>query len=137
MHATGGDLLAALQHLPAQLPPVHREKLSVEVRSRSALRLPLSMREHLYQIARESMNNALKHADAERITVTLTVEPGSISLIVEDDGIGFDPSARRATGLGLRSLALRASALRGRLSVQRRPVRGIAVICRCPQAVLL
>jgi hypothetical protein len=31
---------------------------------------------------------------------------------------------------------LRASALRGRLSVQRRPVRGIAVICRCPQAVL-
>jgi PAS domain S-box-containing protein len=136
LHATGGDLLAALKHLPTQLPPAHREKLSVEVRARSALRLPLPMREHLYQIARESMNNALKHAGAEHITVTLTVEPGSISLIVEDDGIGFDPSARRVSGLGLRSLALRASALRGRLSVQRRPVRGIAVICRCPQAVL-
>ena len=82
---------------------------------RAALRLPLPMREHLYQIAREAVNNSLKHAQAKRIVVTLTVGATVISLAVDDDGIGFEPVPGRAAGLGLQSLGLRARALRGRL----------------------
>jgi PAS domain S-box-containing protein len=133
LHATDGDLVAALRRLPLELPPADRERLNVEVRADSALRLPLAMREHLYQIARESVNNALKHADAQHIAITMDVSPTTIRLAIEDDGKGFDPAARRLNGLGLRSLTLRAGALRGRLAIERRPVRGIAVICRCPQ----
>lgn len=58
LHATDGDLVAALRRLPAQLPPAARERLSVEIQVDAALRLP--MREHLYQIAREAVNNAFK-----------------------------------------------------------------------------
>ena len=132
LHSTEGDLVAALRRLPAQLPPGVRDRLSIEIRAEATLRLPLPMREHLYQIAHEAVNNALKHADANRIAVTLAVGATSISLSVEDDGIGFDPTTGRAAGLGLNSLGLRAGALRGRLQPRGHTGRGMTVICRCP-----
>jgi len=92
------------------------------------------MREHLYQIAREGVNNALKHAHAHHITVRLEVTATHLTLAIEDDGVGFDASGIRSGGLGLKSLALRAAALRGRFSILRRPAGGTAIICRCGQA---
>lgn len=134
LEATGGDLLRALGELRAQLPPGARDLLNVQIDGSAALDIPLTMREHLYQIAREGVNNALKHAHANRITVRLEVTATHLTLAIEDDGIGFDAVGLRSAGLGLKSLALRAAALRGRFSILRRPAGGTAIICRCAQA---
>jgi PAS domain S-box-containing protein len=133
LQATDGDLVAALERMPAQSPPAVRAKLVIEVHADSALKLALPMREHLYQIAREAVNNAVKHADANRIGVTLAVAPTEITLLVEDDGSGFDVPSAREHGFGLQSLALRTMALRGRLSIEPRARGGTRVTCRCPQ----
>ena len=119
LEATGGDLLAALRNLPLQIPPESRDKLKVEIRAESDITVSLSVRGHLYQIARECVNNALKHARATCIQVNMEIRPTSIALNVKDDGVGFDPAAERSGGLGLQSLALRTEAVRGRLSVER------------------
>jgi len=131
--STAGDLVAALRMLPAQLPPEARRLVAVHVDPRAAAvaHLPLAMREHLYQIAREAVNNAIKHAHGTQIDVELTVRGRELALSVADDGVGFDPHAPRPGGLGLDSLALRAAALHGRLAIRRRAERGMAVICEC------
>jgi len=133
LDATAGDLLAALRNLPRQFPPESQAHLNVEIKDAAAVSLSLPMREHLYQLAREGVNNALKHAKAERITIRLEVTPALITLIVSDDGVGFDPKTRRSKGLGLQSIALRATAVRGRLAITRRPSGGMAIVCRCAQ----
>ncbi len=121
-----GDLLDAIRRLPERLPPGADVRLDVAVTQSAAITLPLEQREHLYQIAQEAVTNALKHARASRITVTMTVKPADLKLVVEDDGIGFDP-AHDSTGLGLNSLRLRATALRGRLRISRRLGGGTVV----------
>lgn len=134
LDATNGDLVEALRNLPAQLPPGAPQQLRVTIRGEPELRLPLRGREHLYQIARECVNNALKHSDATRIEVRLEVGAATVTLVVADDGHGFDPYARSAAGLGLRSLRVRTDALRGRLSFERPVGGGMSVSCRCPRA---
>lgn len=52
----------------------------------------------LFRIAQESLHNARKHAQANRIRVALSFGPNSVTLTVEDDGVGFDTSVPRAPG---------------------------------------
>lgn len=132
LESMGGDLLAALRNMPMQIPPQSRDKLVVEIRSEAEVAVPLSVREHLYQIARECVNNALKHANATRIRVSATITSRDVTIRVEDNGVGFDPAAGRSAGVGLLSLALRADAVRGRLSIRRRTMGGTEVSCSCP-----
>lgn len=134
LEATGGDLLRALGELRAQLPPGSRDLLIVQIDRDAVLDIPLSMREHLYQIAREAVNNALKHANARQIIVRLEVTDPFLTLTIEDDGIGFDAASIQSGGLGLKSLAIRVAALRGRFSVLRRATGGTSIICRCAPA---
>ena len=132
LQETGGDLLAALRGLPARLPPAARNLLSVTVATTAPVTLPLEQREHLFQIAQEAVTNALKHAQARRVSVTVAVSMASIEVSVEDDGSGFDPD-RAVGGLGLDSLRLRAAALHGQLEVTPRAGGGTIVRCTCPQ----
>ena len=136
LDVTGGDFLAANRRLPAELPPHAPQQLEVDVRAGASISVPLRSREHLYQIVCESVNNALKHSTASRIVVTLDVTAVAITLAVADNGVGFDPHAGRSTGLGLRSLAVRADALRGRLSFERPKGGGMTISCTCPQISL-
>jgi PAS domain S-box-containing protein len=134
LESMGGDLLAALRNLPLQIPPQSREKIVVDIAGNAALNVALSVREHLYQIARECVNNALKHANATRIRVIATINSALITILVEDDGVGFDPAAPHSGGVGLLSLALRSEAVHGRLAVRSVPTGGTVVTCYCPQA---
>ncbi len=133
LETAGGDLLAALRNLPMRVPPGSRGKLRVDISAECALTAALPTREHLYHIARECVNNALKHSGATRIRVTAAITREFITLAVEDNGTGFDPAAARPDGLGLQSLALRSEAVHGRLSIEGRRQGGMRVSCRCPQ----
>lgn len=132
---TNGDLLAAIRVLADYLPPAYRHLLVVKVDAAAPVMLPLELREHLYQIVRECVNNALKHARATAIVVGMSVTASQLEARVEDDGIGLDPAAQSG-GIGLESLNLRAGLLRGELAIERRAGRGTIVRCRCPQAAV-
>jgi signal transduction histidine kinase len=86
---------------------------------------------HLYRIAQEALNNAIKHAKARDIMVRLTRTPGVITISVEDDGKGFDPLSIQTGGMGLRIMRYRAKMINGNLEVRKRPGGGTVVACSC------
>jgi signal transduction histidine kinase len=90
--------------------------------------LPPDIEQGLYRIALEALNNALKHARAQSITVSLCLKPEATTLEVVDDGGGFEPVAvREGGGMGLRGMAERAEEMGGRLSVNSEPGMGTTV----------
>lgn len=63
---------------------------------------------HLYRIAQEAVNNAVRHSGAERITISLQNTPRGVQMQVVDDGIGLPPGAGRKSGMGLHIMRHRA-----------------------------
>ncbi len=84
---------------------------------------------HLYRIAQEAVNNAVKHGRARRIDVALVSTPERLSLIVSDDGTGIAADSHRKGGMGLRIMNYRAGAIGGTLAIERVPSGGTTVVC--------
>ncbi len=77
---------------------------------------------HLYRIAQEALNNALKHGHASHIRIELSTRRAKIRLLVADDGTGFDPRQPvKQPAMGLQSMRLRAAGLRAVLRIRSRP----------------
>ena len=89
---------------------------------------------HLFRIAQEAINNAIKHANAQRITVTLGASENAITLDIRDDGVGIDNLPAGNRGMGLNILQYRAHCLGGDVRVESLPQGGTRVACRVPQA---
>ncbi len=91
---------------------------------------------HLYRFLQEALTNIGKHARAHRVRVLLDAADGAVSLVVEDDGVGFDPegwtSQPSGTGLGLMSMRERIEQLRGHLEITSRPGHGTRLVARVP-----
>lgn len=85
---------------------------------------------HLYRIAQEAINNAVKHSGARRITVTLDFSKENKVLRIEDDGCGFDPEVKHGPSSGLQLMPYRAAMIGGTLSVTSQPSAGTKVECR-------
>jgi signal transduction histidine kinase len=83
----------------------------------------------LVRITREAVSNAIRHGRADRVRLLLTDGDEGRQLLVQDDGVGFDPSAVgcHATGYGLTSMSDRASSLHGSLAIDSAPGRGTTV----------
>lgn len=91
-----------------------------------AARLTLSQRVHALQIAREAVSNALRHGQANEISVALAAQGDMVEFSVVDNGRGFDPSEAPA-GHGLANFVERARELDAELSVDSRPQQGTTV----------
>jgi signal transduction histidine kinase len=87
---------------------------------------------HLYRIAQEALNNAIRHGRPREVVVRLTRGAREIRVSVEDDGVGFDPASVGDGGMGLRIMGYRAKMISGNLEVRRRPGGGTVVACSCP-----
>ncbi|HEY3861911.1 MAG TPA: sensor histidine kinase [Verrucomicrobiae bacterium] len=85
---------------------------------------------HLYRIAQEAITNAVKHSNAKSISVRLESEDGGLTLAIADDGRGMP--AKIAGGMGLRTMAYRASVIGASFSVEPRQPAGTCVICKLP-----
>ncbi|MBL7950279.1 MAG: tetratricopeptide repeat protein [Flavobacteriales bacterium] len=94
-------------------------------------RLPKNLETGVYRIAQELVNNIIKHARAQQVHVQLLRNKGALILIVEDDGVGFDPVATR-NGLGMRNLHDRARVIHGQLEVERGKEKGTVATLRVP-----
>lgn len=88
----------------------------------------------VYRVAQETLSNVMRHAHASKVRIALALDaPGSVSLRVEDDGIGMQPD-RSQHGLGLLGAAERAAALGGRLDIESSPGAGTRIALELPLA---
>ena len=110
-------LVAALQ---ARLNAVEgRANLQTKLIADEISELPSHVEQALYRVAQEALNNALKHAHAQCITVQLQRVQRGVMLEISDDGEGFAPHAAGETGgLGLRGIVERVVQLGGQCSVR-------------------
>jgi two-component system NarL family sensor kinase len=100
-------------------------------------RLPADIELTLYRILQEALKNVEKHARARHVTVHLTKPNGIVQLVINDDGVGFDPDhhpARRKekAGLGLLSMRERATYVGGTLKIKSARRVGTEIEIRLP-----
>lgn len=81
----------------------------------------------LYYIATEALNNVLKHARAEKVTVKLHQGRMNVFMEIEDDGVGFDVSQEKTGHMGLRNMRYRAEQVGGRVKINSALNRGTQV----------
>ncbi|MEP6706879.1 MAG: PAS domain S-box protein, partial [Pyrinomonadaceae bacterium] len=87
----------------------------------------------LYRIAQETLNNVAKHAAAKSVAVVLERRADQVSLIIEDDGVGFDLQQVLAAddkGLGLIGMRERAALVGGLIEIESQPDAGTTVVVR-------
>jgi PAS domain S-box-containing protein len=87
---------------------------------------------HLYYIAREAVNNAIKHGHARQIFIRLAADQQQGTLTVQDDGCGIGKTVTGNKGMGLHLMNYRARMVGGSLEVQRVPTGGTMVTCIFP-----
>lgn len=93
---------------------------------------PLEVKEALYRIAQEALNNTVKHARAQQVQVRLEPHEGRLMLEIEDDGVGFNPDGSFPGHLGLRSMRERALGVGGSVEVVSTPNQGTRVVATVP-----
>ncbi len=107
--------------------------VEVQVEAGSIQRLEIAALEQVHRMTQEAVRNAIRHARADRIRVSLESEDTRIRLRVEDDGCGFDPS--KASGrLGLGYLRDRALLCGAQFSIRSSPGAGCRLEVRFPVA---
>jgi PAS domain S-box-containing protein len=87
---------------------------------------------HLYYIAREAVNNAIKHGHARKIFIRLAADEQQGILSIEDDGCGIGKIAAGNKGMGMHLMNYRARMVGGSLEVQRVDHTGTVVTCMFP-----
>ncbi len=98
-------------------------------------RLPKDVSLCIYRVTQESLRKIAKHATAREAHVTLTFMNGSVLLMVEDSGVGFEPAkARVMPGLGLASMKERIRLINGSLSIHSAPGKGTVIEIQAPLA---
>ena len=97
-------------------------------------RLEPAVEREVFRVVQEAVANAVRHARASALEVTLAFAGEGLTATVRDDGVGFDPAARaiRSRHLGLTSMRERTEALGGVLTVESAPGRGTTVRVEVP-----
>jgi PAS domain S-box-containing protein len=108
---------------------------AVRFRSRqeSPLGFELKVRNHLYRIAQEAVQNALKHSRASTIEIELWTRPDRVRLSILDNGQGMPADGTLGSGIGMRTMRFRASAIGGKLLMGQREGGGNSVVCEVLQ----
>ncbi|MBV9926956.1 MAG: PAS domain-containing protein [Acidobacteria bacterium] len=101
-----------------------------------APRLAPEVETNLYRILQEALQNVHKHAGATHVSVLLERDDGRVSLIVEDDGRGYDPDAEESAGtkkgMGVTNMRERASLVGGEVEIESTPGAGTTIYVRVP-----
>ncbi|GAB5418539.1 MAG: hypothetical protein Crog4KO_02960 [Crocinitomicaceae bacterium] len=125
-------LSAALQNLVNRINSAN--VCSIEfINSFSGDTLDQDIELNLYRICQELLNNAVKHADAKSIFVQLVKNNEYLTLMVEDDGKGFDlEKLKNAEGIGISNIEMRSKVLGGELNIDSSPDRGSIITVEIP-----
>ncbi|MCC6607627.1 MAG: GAF domain-containing sensor histidine kinase [Anaerolineae bacterium] len=94
--------------------------------------LPPRVETGVYRLAQEAINNACRHAQASQIVVQLVATPQMVTLMVEDDGRGFDLADVSGSRFGLVGLNERVRLLNGRFHIESTPGKGTRIEAELP-----
>jgi PAS domain S-box-containing protein len=131
IHPEPDGLMLALRELAQQTTELFRVKCRFHC-PRPVLIADSSLASHLYRIAQEAVNNALRHAKSRRVGIRLRPDGDHLTLVVTDDGKGIGAIPPRRHGLGLHIMQYRAGLVRGTLTVRPRRAKGTEVFCAVP-----
>jgi len=109
-----------------------RHGITVELSICCEPEVSLTVKEALYRVTQEALQNAIKHAQANRLEVSLTCERNVLRLGVCDNGIGFDPTTDYPGHLGLRSMQERVAKVGGTLEIDSAPGQGTQIHASVP-----
>lgn len=124
----GEGIVPALDHLATTLSDRFNIRCTFERRC-DLPSLERTQAFHLYRIAQEATNNAIRHGQARIIRIGLASKNGTVRLSVHDDGVGFVPPTTKFQGMGLHIMKYRAQMLGGSFDIQRRKSGGTEVVC--------
>jgi len=136
VNAIPEGLMVALRELAERTRELYRVRCEFVCR-KPALIHRHSAANHLYRIAQEGVNNAMRHGKPKRVQIRLEATPRQVVLGVRDDGVGLRRRAARSAGMGLRVMQHRADAVGGALVVRRHPRGGTEIICSVTRQALL
>jgi len=122
-------LVAALEDLAERIETDTGLAVQIDV-ERTGERPPPSIERTAWRVAQLAIDNATRHADAADITVTVAAGPDRVTLVISDDGRGFDPAAPGAVRVGARGLAdaaRRALAVGATIQIEPRATGGTTV----------
>ena len=129
-----GGLPQALRDLGDRIATAHSIRVNVRPAFSAPLALTPEASDHVYRIAQEALNNAVKHSNARCVDIDLEVGPCKAKLQIEDDGIGMRPDLEISQGLGLRTMRYRASLIGARISIGPGAHSGTLITCEWPQS---
>jgi PAS domain S-box-containing protein len=102
-----------------------------------SVRLPIALEATAYRVVQEALTNVRKHAQARQVSVIAERRPDELRVVIEDDGVGFDPEAvRRERGggrqLGLVGMSERATLAGGTITVESESGGGTSIYLHIP-----
>lgn len=122
-------LMVALEHLSMRT----RERYSIDCHFECVRPVDVEDRNtatHLYRIAQEAVNNAVKHGEASRIVISLENTPQELQLSIVNDGLTIeDDTDAEASGIGVRIMHFRAGVIGARLIIEPESQGGTRVLC--------
>ncbi len=96
--------------------------------------IPARLEPTIFRLVQESLNNVAKHAEANQVWVTLQTnqQANQLSIIVRDDGVGFDPATISGKGMGISQMQTRVTAVAGTMHIQSQPGKGTNITVHLP-----
>ncbi len=122
----------ALEALLAELQAGRDTRFDVRIDDTAAALLNPDQSVQALQIAREAVSNALRHGGASLVTLRVHQSDREVCLLVQDNGVGFDASARRDGGHGLGNMHARAAGIGATLRITSSPGEGARVVATLP-----
>ncbi|MCZ6504622.1 MAG: ATP-binding protein [Actinobacteria bacterium] len=133
----GGSLVEALRSVVNQLSEETSTRAELVVTGEPR-QLPPASEECLLRVTQEALANVRKHADASRVTVTVSFLDDDVVLDVRDDGVGFEPAILASTGdglaggMGLHLMLERVEQLGGTRAIESSTGDGTSVVVQLP-----
>ncbi len=129
---TEGSFGSALNEMTEQLSEQTEAKIELN-NELSSIELDANQQVHLLQLIREATINAIKHANATKISIRCQETEDKVTVSVIDDGVGFDKQNEKLNHYGLSIMQERASRLNGNLSVTSQMGEGCQVLLEYPK----
>ena len=131
----GGNLPLALKNLSREITTLFNIRCAFATNLSQCALAPSTVL-HLYRIAQEATQNAVRHGHAATVRIEWHLRRSQFRLSIRDDGRGFPARTGSAAGMGLRLMRYRANLIGARLSIASRRGHGTTVCCTLPRTPL-
>ncbi|MFD2568506.1 tetratricopeptide repeat-containing sensor histidine kinase [Pseudotenacibaculum haliotis] len=105
----------------------HSSQFAIEEDVSSELKFSSVVGMNLFRVIQESINNAIKHAEASKIDISFKEDAKTLFVSIKDDGVGFDKTSFSA-GNGLSNIESRISDIKGEVFIESEPKKGTSIL---------